>query len=81
MGVPSDRAAKMTRYIISEFLWRRSKTDPSLVRVWCPLCNASAVLDHVIDDDGKVDPSLDCPNPECIFHEMVQLENWKKVDV
>lgn len=44
----------------------------------CPKCKAMGVLtNHEIDPDGLVTPSVVCVNePECDFHEMIQLEGW-----
>jgi hypothetical protein len=45
----------------------------------CPGCGRTAsLLDHHIADDGKVSPSVDCPNQHCDFHKFVILEGWDK---
>jgi len=33
-------------------------------------------LDHEITVDGTVQPSVDCPEDGCDFHEFVRLECW-----
>lgn len=42
----------------------------------CPGCGNAARLNHDIDADGNVNPSLDCPTETCSFHRMVRLEGW-----
>lgn len=44
--------------------------------VKCPECDQIAGLDHDIKRNGDVEPSLDCPNPECGFHNHVRLLDW-----
>ena len=57
--------------------WTRLTLDSKpAVRVMCPKCQKNHLLDHEIDDQGIVTPSLDCPTPGCDFHEMVQLVGW-----
>lgn len=31
---------------------------------------------HSIDDDGRVEPSVRCPNDDCAWHETIRLEGW-----
>ena len=46
--------------------------------VCCPGCGRiGSLLDHTIDPDGSVTPSLDCPFEQCDFHEFVKLADWK----
>lgn len=33
-------------------------------------------LDHEINDDGDVHPSVDCPRIACDFHDYIKLESW-----
>lgn len=43
--------------------------------VCCPGCEkVCSLLDHTIDSDGTVNPSLGCPF--CSFHEFVILDDW-----
>lgn len=45
--------------------------------VTCPDCGKRGTLEHhTIEDDGRVLPSIDCPNMDCAFHDWVQLEGW-----
>lgn len=44
--------------------------------VGCPNCGATALLDHDIDAEGVVEPSLECPQA-CGFHELAQLDGWR----
>lgn len=48
------------------------------VEVECPKCEEKYVLDHNIDEQGNISPSLDCPTEDCDFHEMCQLTHWPK---
>ncbi len=46
--------------------------------VWatCPKGH-SAMLDHMVRSDGKVTPSLVCPDADCGFHEHIRLIGWE----
>lgn len=56
-------------------LWTRTKVnDVTIVRVSCPGCGLAAALDHEIDDDGIVNPSLQCPT--CGYHDWIKLGGW-----
>lgn len=46
------------------------------VFIRCPKCEHVAGLQHGIEKDGMVSPSLDCPTTDCSFHEFVILEGW-----
>jgi hypothetical protein len=37
-----------------------------------------ALLDHEVDDNGVVTPSVDCPVEGCGFHEHVTLGGWQE---
>lgn len=51
--------------------------DEKSATVCCPDCGLQGSLEmHTIHDDGRVSPSIDCPDPDCGFHEWVQLEGW-----
>jgi len=56
-------------------------TKPVLIK--CPNCGKIANISrasghHHIVTNGEVQPSLDCPNEECTFHEFVRLEGWEE---
>lgn len=57
--------------------WRPLETEDKLSASFtCPGCGVSGTLDdHEIHGDGKVEPSVDCPE-NCGFHDMVTLEGW-----
>ena len=57
--------------------WRGVETEEKLTATFaCPDCGATGTLeDHEIHADGKVEPSVICPD-ECGFHDIVVLENW-----
>lgn len=57
--------------------WRRF--GPAVV-VQCPKCEKWYSLDHDVDSDGRVTPSLNCPTTGCDFHEFVRLDGWGKGD-
>jgi len=44
------------------------------VYVTCPGCGMKAGLDHTVEANGDVNPSLDCP--ECSYHVWASLEGW-----
>lgn len=54
--------------------WRRSDV-PDNILVKCPRGHIG-VLDHDIDDDGTVTPSVQCPS--CEWHEMIRLDGWRR---
>lgn len=53
------------------------KINPFNAVLCCPDCGETGGLDHEIDNDGTVTPSLVCPNDGCSFHEMVKLKDWE----
>lgn len=58
--------------------WGVAKLDGQLTaRVSCSNGHVGILTDHTIDYDGKVNPSLVCPEDGCGFHEFVQLNGWK----
>ncbi len=61
----------MSRTAITE--WR---SDEFGVWVTCPGCGSTGRLDHIVESNGEVNPSIDCPDPRCDFHAMVTLDNW-----
>jgi hypothetical protein len=42
----------------------------------CPAGHGLVLKGHHIFPDGRVHPSVVCPNPGCSFHEFVKLEGW-----
>lgn len=63
--------------------WRRQQDGD--VAVSCPKCGTSGHLglndqrpaeSHTVGENGKVIPSMVCPNDECTFHEFVKLHAW-----
>lgn len=58
--------------------WRRMGLR---VFVTCPECGVTAQLDHKVDDQGNVTPSLDCPNDVCSWHVYAVLGGWTKPEV
>ncbi len=53
--------------------WTKGERAPTIS---CPGCQGLGQLDHVVEADGKVDPSLACPKEECGFHEKIRLLGW-----
>ena len=45
--------------------------------VYCPKCGREGSLDHEIDAEGRVTPSVVCPHEGCDFHDNVQLLGWE----
>lgn len=46
------------------------------VKLYCPDCGKAGDLgEHEIDADGKVTPSVVCPNEDCNFHEYIILKD------
>lgn len=46
------------------------------VTLCCPGCGLPASLNHAIDAQGNITPSLVCPYNPCTFHEFGKLDNW-----
>lgn len=63
--------------------WKYVTRDGKMTaRISCPDCTLVATLEpdpkegHVIDAQGTVTPSVDCPTPDCRFHDHVTLRGW-----
>jgi len=58
-------------------VWKRNfGVERKIACVSCPVCGTvSALIDHKIDSDGFVTPSIICPR--CGFHENIRLLDWK----
>ncbi len=54
---------------------RKSREKSASVR--CPDCKQWYPLDHEIDADGFITPSVDCPTEGCEFHDFVRLLGWE----
>ena len=67
----------MAAGIIGRHLWKIVNRDGrEIVKALCPGCHVWGALDHTIDPDGTVRPSVDCE--KCDFHEFVRLDGWEK---
>lgn len=45
--------------------------------IFCPKCGSYYSLRaHLIDHDGTVRPSFECPFLDCTFNEHITLEGW-----
>jgi len=45
----------------------------------CPSGHIGSLADHTIDTgNGKVAPSVVCPDETCDFHEQIVLTGWSK---
>ena len=43
----------------------------------CPHCRQTAsLIDHEIDENGDVNPSVVCPDRICEFHRYIRLLDW-----
>lgn len=69
----------MNRRQIPPSDWKRENLHNGTVevRVRCPNCGRWSYLDHEIEQDGNVNPSVECPRDGCGFHESVALEGWR----
>lgn len=54
--------------------WRLTSNGDCFVS--CPGCGLRASLDHVVEENGDVTPSLDCS--KCDFHAHVSLVGWNQ---
>ncbi len=59
-----------------EYLPITSDGKPS-ARITCPKCGITGSLDHEIDFNGNVSPSVECPNDDCSFHTNIQLKDYR----
>lgn len=75
MNIPKDHSNKT---FPAPGTWRPGKTPDGKRTAFfrCPKCPTIGSLagTHEIADDGKVTPSMVCPN--CDFHEFITLESW-----
>lgn len=53
--------------------WRRMGRR---VFITCGQCGAIGQIDHEVDDQGNVNPSLVCPDDACNWHVWGALEGW-----
>lgn len=44
--------------------------------VSCPFCGVSAQLDHEVDVEGNVSPSVVCATSTCPFHDNIKLSDF-----
>lgn len=46
----------------------------------CPGCERRVSLGrrHTIASGGTVSPSMVCPHADCLFHDFIQLEGWRR---
>ena len=58
-------------------VWKGARRDGiRTANMSCPSCGKiQSLCNHFIDDQGKVNPSVDCYY-KCGFHEFIQLESW-----
>lgn len=63
-------------YAVPADRWRITKGQPPRIVAKCPGCGIEGELDHAVDAQGVVTPSLECQNGPCNFHEMVRLDGW-----
>lgn len=67
--------------IIPPDAWKWVLRDGSpIIKVCCPACGVWGELDHIVHEDGRVDPSLQCSNDGAI-HEVVtgSIDNMPRV--
>ena len=61
--------------------WRWVNRDGNpIVKLACHLCGTEAELwhgHHFVDDNGKVTPSVVCPDVTCDMHVQPTLEDYK----
>lgn len=68
----------MSRYQIGRDRWTAFTLDGKrTASITCPDCESiAALVDHSIETNGVVTPSVVCPVDGCDFHEMVILVGW-----
>lgn len=65
-------------FLIRKSDWRIIRLDGEpAIRVTCPLCKGTWLLNHQVDADGTIWPSMRCVDEQCNFHADIVLENWK----
>lgn len=68
----AEGATGMSRVVEIEN-WKAMETH---IVVYCPWCGRPAMLDHAVDDNGLMFPSVQCPGDGCGFHDTVRLVGW-----
>lgn len=54
--------------------WKGLKTSTGRSASFtCPNGHTASLVDHTINPDGRVEPSVVCPYEDCQFHEYIQL--------
>ena len=72
----------MSGPVIGSDRWKIVKRDGrEIVKVKCPNCNQWAALDHTIEPDGTIKPSLQCDEDQCGYHEHAKLEKWDRKEI
>mgnify|MGYP001585355684 CR=1 FL=1 len=58
--------------------WKYVQRDGyKLLKIQCPKCDEwGDLIDHSINDEGFIEPSVICP--ECEFHSMIALKDFMR---
>lgn len=86
------RAAPDDPWLKKAPCWRpaRLENGQRTATMSCPNGHAASLSQHTIHDDGRVEPSVECPDggryspdqqyacPKCSFHDYVTLEGWSR---
>lgn len=65
-------------HLLTKGTWRLWKSgERSSVFFCCPTCGELGMLNHEVNADGTITPSVQCPKEKCPFHDMVRLLGWK----
>jgi hypothetical protein len=57
--------------------WREwNHEGKNYIFVTCPGCGTEYRLDHDINVQGVINPSLECPGTNCNFHDTAVLVGW-----
>lgn len=65
-------------HLLMKGTWRLWKGgERPCVFFCCPKCGELGMLDHEVNADGTITPSVQCPKAQCTFHETVRLLGWK----
>lgn len=80
--IKAERRRNMYLISFDSWLIRTRDEKEKVITVKCPGCSNWSYLNHEINPNGEVSPSLVCDwdrkemGGKCPFHEFIKLENW-----
>lgn len=78
---PSERGTyRRIREYWADHCSRKGVANTYWAELCCPGCGRVAMVgsNHVVHDDGTVQPSDVCPFSPCTFHQFIVLDDWNR---